>query len=93
MNRASFKPTSLTALLILAVATSCADERRFEKKFPVTPGGTFTLSTDVGDIRVVGTTASKVSIVAQMRGRASDLEDSEISAYETDGGVEVNGGR
>jgi DUF4097 and DUF4098 domain-containing protein YvlB len=91
MNRALFRPVPLSALLMLAVATSCADERTFEKKFSVTPGGTFTLNTDFGDVAIVGTTASEVSIVAHMKGRASDLEDFEISVYQNDAGVEVKG--
>jgi hypothetical protein len=91
MARSSAKLPAVAALLALAVAISPAAERKFEKKFSVKPAGTLTLSTDIGSVTVIGTSSNEVAVVADMEGRARDLEDFEISAQETPNGIEVKG--
>ena len=39
-------------LLALAVGTGNGEEKRFEKKFSVTPGGVLTLETDAGSVKI-----------------------------------------
>jgi hypothetical protein len=79
------------AVLVLCISVSLSADRRFEKKFSVNSGGTFTLSTDVGSVDIVGTNSNEVSIVADLRGRERDINDFEINAVKNDNGVEVTG--
>jgi DUF4097 and DUF4098 domain-containing protein YvlB len=80
------------ALLMFFATTICLPaERRFEKKFAVTPGGTFRLETDAGSVSIVGTSSSEVAVVADIRGSEKDVRDFEITANQTDNGVEVKG--
>ena len=81
-------------LLLVFVSMGCvsqAEEKRFEKKFPATPGGTLTLDTDLGSLAITGTTANEVSVVAEMKGKQRDIDDFNITANETKDGVEVKG--
>jgi len=81
----------LVMLLTLSVTTGLGAERKFEKKFAVKPGGLLRVETDYGWITVVGTAASEVSVVADIKGSLSDLEDFNISAAEIENGIEVIG--
>jgi hypothetical protein len=83
----------VVGLLTFAVAFCVAADKRFEKKFSVKPGGTLMLRTDVGSVKVAGTAGGEVSIVAVMRGTQRQIDEFEITADETAGGVEVKGTR
>ncbi len=84
--------TSAILLFILfSVSSSLCAEKRFDKKFTVTPGETFTLKTDVGSIFIRGASSKEVSIVAEIKGSERDVRDFEISATQTASGVDVNG--
>lgn len=88
------RPTPLAIILALVcfvVAFAAAGDRKFEKKFTVAPGETFTLNTDVGSIAIVGTAANEVAIEAQIRGRGRDVDEFEIIANQVEKGVEVKG--
>jgi hypothetical protein len=88
----SARLTAVVCLLLVAASMSgVAADRRFEKKFPVSPGGTLTVSTDAGSVRVTGTSSDEVSILVEMEGRQKDIDDFEIKAEQTSGGVEVRG--
>ena len=88
----TFLRTGAVAMLcVLSAATLFAADRKFEKKFTVTSGGTFTISTDAGSVSVEGTGGSEVSILAEMQGRERDVNDFEITATQTGSGVEVTG--
>ena len=80
-------------LLVVAVAvlTAFGGEKTFEKKFSVTPGGTFTLKVDFGSVKVEGTDAKEVSIYAKLDGRQRDLDEFEISASQSGNDVSVIG--
>jgi DUF4097 and DUF4098 domain-containing protein YvlB len=78
------------SLLFLAAIGSGA-ERRFEKKFSVSPGGTLTLKTDVGTVKVSGTSGNEVSVEATIRGRERQVNEFEITAEQTGKGVSVEG--
>jgi DUF4097 and DUF4098 domain-containing protein YvlB len=86
--------TSAGAILLLAVCTgflAIAADKHFEKKFPGLPGGTLTLTTDVGSVTVTGSSTNEVAIVADLLGRSRDVEGFAISAEESAKGVEVTG--
>lgn len=77
--------------LLVPFALAHGGEKRFEKKFSVAPGGTLRVATDVGSIRITGTGANEVSVVAELRGNDRDVGAFEVTAEQTNGGVEVRG--
>jgi DUF4097 and DUF4098 domain-containing protein YvlB len=81
----------VAVLAVVPLALAQGGEKRFEKKFAVSPGGTLRIATDVGSIKITGTGSNEVSVVAQLRGRDRDVEAFDITAEETKGGVEVRG--
>jgi hypothetical protein len=91
MERSITLVASVALLVCLITSFSSGADRKFEKKFAVSPGGTLTLSTDVGDVDFAGTSSDEVSIVAELRGRQRDIDEFDISAWQNDKGVEVKG--
>jgi hypothetical protein len=83
-------PLILIAALFCLAAASGA-ERRYEKKFTVNAGGTLKVMTDIGSIKVTGGPASEVSILAEMSGKGSDVDNFDVSAEQNSGGVDVRG--
>jgi hypothetical protein len=79
------------ALLVIAVAMSSAEEKRFERTFSVKPGGTLFVTTDVGAVKVTGSSSNEVVVVADIRGSRREVKDLEITATQTGDGVEVKG--
>lgn len=80
----------IAAALLLAAGTTLS-QQRFEKKFSVSPGGTLTLSTDVGTVKVIGGSSSEVSVVAEIRGRDRDVKNFDINASQSGNNVDVTG--
>jgi DUF4097 and DUF4098 domain-containing protein YvlB len=78
-------------LLIVPAAFLWGADRKFEKKFTVAGGGTLTLRTDVGSVRVEGTSDKEVSVLADLHGREKDINSFEITAEQSSGGVDVQG--
>ncbi len=78
-------------MLMLFCATGGSAERKFEKKFPATPGGTLSVKTDCGTVRVSGGSMNEVSVVVNIRGHESDLKEFEVAAEATGDGVTVTG--
>jgi hypothetical protein len=78
-------------LAVLPLAMAQGGEKKFEKKFSVTPGGTLRVATDVGSIRISGSGSSEVSVVAEVRGKDRDVAAFEVTAEQTNVGVEVRG--
>lgn len=91
MKRLTALTTSIVLFLCLAVVPSTAAEKKFEKKFSVAPGGTLTVETDVGDVEISGTSSSEVSIVAEIHGRQRDVDGFDISASQSNDGLEIKG--
>jgi hypothetical protein len=84
--------TSLLCLLLaVGITITYAGNRRFDKKFQVSAGGTLVVNTDIGDVRVSGTSSNEVAIVVEFEGRQKDIDDFDISAEQTNAGVEVKG--
>ncbi len=89
--RFMIKSGLLMALCVMFAAVSSGADRRFEKKFSVSPGGTFRLNTDVGSVTVKGSSSNEVSVVAEIVGRERDVNEFEITADQTGSGVDVKG--
>ncbi len=82
---------TVAVVCVLSAGSLIAADRKFEKKFSVSSGGTFTISTDVGSVSVEGTGGNEVSILAELQGRERDVNDFEITAVQNGSGVEVTG--
>jgi DUF4097 and DUF4098 domain-containing protein YvlB len=81
----------LMTLCVIFAAVSTSADRRFEKKFSVSAGGTLRLSTDLGSVTVTGSSSNEVSVVAELRGSERDVNEFEITADQTGSGVDVKG--
>jgi hypothetical protein len=87
-----FTRTLAPVVLVLVVAgTAVCAQKKFEKKFQVSPGGTLTLGTDAGSVKIIGTSSNEVSVVADIRGRDKDVENFEVSADQSGNNVDVRG--
>ncbi|HTY58036.1 MAG TPA: DUF4097 family beta strand repeat-containing protein [Bacteroidota bacterium] len=82
---------ALVVLLLLIAGTAVCAQKKFEKKFQVSPGGTLTLGTDAGSVKVLGTSSNEVSVVADIRGREKDVESFSITADQSGNNVDVQG--
>ena len=82
---------ALVVLFLLIAGTAVCAQKKFEKKFQVSPGGTLTLGTDAGSVKIIGTSSNEVSIVADIRGREKDVESFEITADQSGNNVDVRG--
>jgi uncharacterized protein involved in outer membrane biogenesis len=78
-------------LCVIFTAMSSAADRRFEKKFSGSPGGTLRLNTDVGSVTVTGSSSNEISIVAEISGSEREVSEFEITADQTSSGVDVRG--
>ncbi len=90
MYRSYFIP-AIALMLALATGFATAEEKRFEKKFQVSAGGTLALTTDVGSVIVTGGSGTEVVVSALIEGRSSDVEKFVIEAQQVGTGVEVTG--
>ncbi len=90
MHRLTRIPVLVILAMLVAGTAACA-QKRLEKKFQVSPGGTFTLGTDAGSVKVMGTSSNEVSVVAEIRGREKDVEGFEITAEQSGKNVDVRG--
>ena len=82
--------TLVVTVLFLASLTAAA-QQRFEKKFSVSSGGTLTLSTDEGSVKIISGSSSEVSVVADIRGRERDVKEFEVGATQSGNNVDVTG--
>ncbi len=78
---------------LLVASSALAEERRFDKTFAVTPGGTLTVGTDIGSVTVSGSDANQVVVHAVVSGDRSFVERFEITTDSTSEGVSVRGER
>jgi DUF4097 and DUF4098 domain-containing protein YvlB len=90
MPRKLILPMTLIATLFCLAAAS-GGERRFEKKFTVSAGGTLKLMTDVGSVTVTGGSANEVAVLAELKGKQSDIDNFEVTAEQNSSGVDVRG--
>jgi hypothetical protein len=97
------KPIGETAMktctqLLLAVFLVCAavtgasgEEKKFDAKYTVKPGGTLTLKTDVGSVRITGGSGNDVMVHADIKGKSSALGRYTVRAEHLATGVDVVG--
>ncbi|HMK37969.1 MAG TPA: DUF4097 family beta strand repeat-containing protein [Bacteroidota bacterium] len=86
--------TRISALVVLALivaGTAVCAQKRFEKKFQVSPGGLLTLGTDAGTVKINGSSSNEVSVIAEIRGSEKDVENFEITAEQSGKNVDVKG--
>ncbi len=81
----------MVTCVAVPLAWAQGGEKKFEKKFSVSPGGTLRVATDVGSIKITGAGSNEVSVVAELRGRDRDVDGFEITAEQTGNGVDVRG--
>jgi len=84
------KALFVTALCLLVGAANAGD-KKFEKTFDVSSGGTLKIKTDIGTIRITGSKTKQVSIVASVWGNDDEVERFEFDAVQTSSGVEISG--
>ncbi len=84
-------PSVLALVLALLWGTATAEQKSFDKKFQVTPGGTLTVSTDIGNVKVSAGSGSEVAVTVRMEGRSGDLEKFVIDANQSGNSVSVTG--
>jgi hypothetical protein len=80
----------LTAL-VLSLTSSYAADKKFEKNFSVSPGGTLNLTTDVGMVVIIGTPSGEVRVLAEIKGKDRDVKKFEVSADQAGKDVNVTG--
>jgi hypothetical protein len=87
-----FYVAAIIALLVVAVTgVAGAEQKTFEKKFAVSPGGTLSVATDIGTVKVKGGSGSEVVVTARMEGRSGDIEKFVIEASQNGNSVNVTG--
>lgn len=80
---------SAIALVLLAASTAQAAEKKLDRTFTVSPGGTLTVVADSASVRVSGTDTSQVTVHMRARGSEKDLADTTLEAAQSSTGVEV----
>jgi len=83
----------LMVIVVIATTALFGADRKYEKKYQVTSGGTLVVNTDQGSVSVVGTGGSEVSILVELHGGEREVENFEITSEQTSSGVEVHGRR
>jgi len=92
LNRAGVSAAVIACWLALG-SLAHASDRSFDKTFPATPGGTLTVETDTGSIRIAGADVHEVRVRATLSGAQSQLDDFETTATTDSRGVIVRGER
>jgi hypothetical protein len=82
---------AIVLFVIFGLTFGAAEEKRFEKKFSVSPGGTLTVNTDIASVTVTGGSTNEVSIVGVMKGSERDISAFSLDAQSEALGVKVVG--
>jgi hypothetical protein len=85
--------TVLMTIVVIAASTLFGADRKYEKKYQVSSGGTLVVNTDQGSVSVVGTGGTEVSILVELHGGEREVENFEITSEQTSSGVDVQGRR
>lgn len=83
------KPYSAIALVLLCAGTVQAAEKKLDRTFPVSPGGTLTVDADSASVRVSGSDTTQVTVHMIARGSDKDLADTQLEAVQSGAGVKV----
>ncbi|MGH8176470.1 MAG: DUF4097 family beta strand repeat-containing protein, partial [Steroidobacter sp.] len=86
-------PMDIRVAAVLGVcllsSTAWSAEKRLDRTFAVTPGGTLTVGASGSDITVTGTDANQVIVQIVATGSQGSLDEMTLSAEQTAGGVAV----
>ena len=72
-------------------ASVYAGTKDFSKSFTVSSGQTLQIATDVGSVNIEGTAGDQVVVTAEIKGSDDAVNDFEITAEQTSGGVTIRG--
>ena len=77
------------ALVLLSASSVNAAEKRLDKTFTVSPGGTLIVDADGASIQVSGNDSSQVAVRMFARGSDDNLAKTNLDAVQNAGGVTV----
>jgi DUF4097 and DUF4098 domain-containing protein YvlB len=80
---------SALALVLLAAGTVHAADKKFDRTFAVSPGGTLTVDADSATVEVSGAETNQVTVRMSARGSEKDLADLRFDAAQAGDGVTV----
>jgi DUF4097 and DUF4098 domain-containing protein YvlB len=83
------KRLSAIALVLLAAASANAAEKKLDRTFTVSPGGTLTVDADSASVRVTGAETNQVTVHMLTRGSDKDLADTKLDAVQSGNDVNV----
>jgi hypothetical protein len=73
----------LMTIVVIAASTLFGADRKYEKKYQVSSGGTLVVNTDQGSVSVVGTGGTEVSILVELHGGWNWMFGSNLEAQFT----------
>jgi DUF4097 and DUF4098 domain-containing protein YvlB len=79
----------LSGLMAFATSSAHAAEKVLDRTFTVTPGGLLTVNADGASIGVSGSDSNQVVVHMVARGSEKELDELNLSASQSDGGVTV----
>ncbi len=77
------------ALVLLAAGAAQAAEKKLDRTFTVSPGGTLTVDADGAEVRVTGSDGNQVIVHMTIRSSEEDLAKTEFDAVQKADGVTV----
>ena len=77
------------ALVLIAAGSAQAAEKKLDRTFTVSPGGTLTVDADGGEVHVSGSDGNQVIVHMTIRGSEENLASTEIDALQKTDGVAV----
>ena len=80
---------SAIALVLLATSSAGAAEKKFERTFTVSPGGSLLVDADSASVRVSGGNTNQVTVRMIARGSDEDLATMKLDAFQKADGVTV----
>ena len=80
---------SAIALLLLVASPADAAERKLERTFTVSPGGSLVVDADSASVRVSGGNTNQVTVRMSAEGSEDGLARIKLEAFQTDDGVTV----
>ena len=80
---------SAIALVLLAAIPASAAEKKVERTFTVSPGGSLIVDADSASVRVSGGTTNQVIVHMIARGSEDDLASAKLDVFQKDDGVTV----
>lgn len=80
---------SVIVIAFLAAGTAHAAEKKLDRTFTVSPGGTLVVEADSASVRVSGGDANQVTVHMSAQGPEDDLDDIQLDAAQSSSGVSV----